>query len=93
MNFGLSRVKEPKKYDIILIAIVLIMAMTSMLAIYSAFELIVAEAPTTIIIKQMMWYSVGIVGVIIIMYLGNDTLFTFTKVAYWIIFGLSLIHI
>lgn len=90
MNFGLSRVKEPKKYDIILIAIVLIMAMTSMLAIYSAFELIVAEAPTTIIIKQMMWYSVGIVGVIIIMYLGNDTLFTFTKVAYWIIFGLLL---
>lgn len=85
MKQQLFRVKEPKKYDFILLAIIAVMAITSLVAIYSAFELIVAEAPMTIFIKQIMWFGVGFIAMAVVIYLGNDSIYTFAKIAYWIL--------
>lgn len=85
MKQVLSRVKEPKKYDFIMIAILVIMALTSFVAIYSAFELITSEVPSIVLMKQIMWYGVGFIAMAAIMYLGNDTIFAFSKIAYWIL--------
>jgi len=87
---ALLRVKEPKKYDFVLIAILVIMAITSFISIYSAFELITSENPTLLLMKQIMWYVLGFIVMGIIMYIGNDTVFAFAKIAYWILLGALL---
>lgn len=90
MKQALLRVKEPKKYDFVLIAILVIMAITSFISIYSAFELITSENPTLLLMKQIMWYVLGFIVMGIIMYIGNDTVFAFAKIAYWILLGALL---
>ncbi len=90
MRQELLRVKEPKKYDFIMITILGFMALTSIVAIYSAFELITNENPTLLLLKQIMWYSFSFFIMAMIMYLGNDTIFSFVKVAYWVLMGALL---
>ena len=90
MRRELSRVKEPNKYDFVLLSIVGIMAILSLLAIWSAFELITAEVPTTLLMKQVLWYVLGVISMGAIMYLGNDTVRSFMKVTYWILIALLL---
>ncbi len=87
MKQELLRVKEPKKYDFILITILTLMAFISIVAIYSAFELITSEDPTFLLLKQIMWYGFSFIIMGCMMYLGNDTIFTFTKIAYWVLMG------
>lgn len=90
MRQELFRVKEPKKYDFILITIVAIMALTSILAIYSAFELIINEVPSVLLTKQILWYGIGFIALGAIMYLGNDSIYTFAKIAYWILLAMLI---
>lgn len=90
MRRELSRVKEPNKYDFVLLSIIGIMAILSLLAIWSAFELITADVPTTLLMKQVMWYGFGIIAMGAIMYLGNDTIRSFVKIAYWILIALLI---
>lgn len=92
MKKELLRVKEPKKFDFMMITILVIMALTSIVAIYSAFELITNEIPTLLLFKQIMWYGIGFIAMAAIMYLGNDTIFSFAKIAYWIMLA-ALIYL
>ena len=75
MNQSLLKVKEPKKYDIVLVGILVIMALTSFVSIYSAFALITSENPAFLLMKQIMWYGLGFIVMAVIMYLGNDVLY------------------
>lgn len=90
MRQELLRVKEPKKYDFIMITILGLMALTSIVAIFSAFELITSENPTFLLLKQIMWYTFSFFIMGMIMYFGNDTLFSFIKIAYWVLMGALL---
>lgn len=90
MKQELLRVREPKKYDIFLLVILAVMALTSIVAIYSAFALITSESPTVLFFKQIMWYSFSFVIMSVVMYLGNDTLYSFMKIAYWFLMGCLL---
>lgn len=84
MKQALSKVKEPKKFDFLLLGIIIVMAMTSLVAIYSAFELLPAyQSGTDLIFKQVMWYGFGFIAMAAIMYVGNDNLFEMAKIAYW----------
>lgn len=83
MKQELFQVKEPKHYDFILLAILGLMAITSIVAIYSAFELITSENPTMLLMKQIMWYILGFIVMSLIMYLGNDIIYSYAKKAYW----------
>lgn len=82
----LSRVKEPKKFDFMLLGIIITMALTSLVAIYSAFELLPAHIDGfELISKQVQWYIIGFIAIAAIMYIGNESVFELAKIAYWIL--------
>ena len=83
MEHELLRVKEPKKFDFMLITILGVMALTSFVAIYSAFELITSDVPSSLLLRQIMWYVISFTCMGFLIYLGNDTIYSFTKYAYW----------
>lgn len=83
MKQKLFKVKEPKRFDFILIGIIILMALTSFLAIYSAFPLIARNGGPQILTKQVQWYLIGFAAMAIIMYLGNDSIYSAAKVVYW----------
>ena len=85
MNFGLSKARNPIKIDFILIALLLLMAVASLLSIYSSFGLIGEAMGMQNLIKQMFFYGMGFVVIGIIMYLGNDSIMELAKIAYWIL--------
>ena len=86
MKQELSRVKEPKRFDFILASIIIVMILTSLLSIYSSLKLVPASyGGYGLILKQLMWAVVGLVAIIVIMYFGNDALYDFIKIVYWIL--------
>ncbi|MCI9292120.1 MAG: FtsW/RodA/SpoVE family cell cycle protein [Erysipelotrichaceae bacterium] len=92
MEHELLRVKEPKKFDFMLITILGVMALTSFVAIYSAFELITSDVPSSLLLRQIMWYVISFTCMGFLIYLGNDTIYSFTKYAYWFLLG-ALIYL
>ena len=86
MKQELSRVKEPKRFDFILASIIIVMILTSLLSSYSSLKLVPASyGGYGLILKQLMWAVVGLVAIIVIMYFGNDALYDFIKIVYWIL--------
>lgn len=60
--------------------------LTSLLSIYSSLKLVPASyGGYGLILKQLMWAVVGLVAIIVIMYFGNDALYDFIKIVYWIL--------
>ena len=90
MKQELFQVKEPKHFDFILLAILGFMAITSFVAIYSAFELITSESPSLLLMKQIMWYVLGFIMIAIVMYMGNDLIYSYAKKAYWVMLAALL---
>ena len=90
MKQELSRVKQPKRFDFILVAIVICMSLLSLVAIFSAAKLIPAVYGN-LLLKQIMWLGVGFVAVVVIMYFGNDALYDFIKMIYWLLLALLAI--
>ncbi|NBK98408.1 MAG: FtsW/RodA/SpoVE family cell cycle protein, partial [Erysipelotrichia bacterium] len=93
MRQSLSSVKQPKKFDFILTTILVLIFISSIIAIYSA----APQIPTYIganstLMKQIIFYFVGFIVVLIIMYIGNDSLFEFAKIGYKI-FMVLLIYL
>lgn len=92
MKTRLSRVRQPQKFDFILVAIIILLFITSLLSIYAALPHVSASVPkfglNGILTKQIIFYflSFGIVG--IIMYVGNDNIFDLAKLGYYIFLGL-----
>ncbi|MEG0264597.1 MAG: FtsW/RodA/SpoVE family cell cycle protein [Erysipelotrichaceae bacterium] len=92
MKTSLSTVKQPKKYDFVLLGIIITMAITSIVAIYSAFELLPAHVSgPDLIFKQVLWYAIGFAGIAAIMFIGNEGIYDLAKIVYWILIGALLL--
>lgn len=92
MKQQLFKVKEPKRFDFILIGIIIMLACTSFLAIYTAFPLIARNGGPEILTKQVQWYIIGFVAMAVLMYLGNDSIYPAAKVIYWFLL-IALIYL
>lgn len=92
MKQKLSRVRQPKNFDFILTAIVVLIAISSFLAIYASFPLLPSYVPTSgfdsVLIKQLQFYILGMLVVAVIMYMGNEHLKTLAKIGYFVCLGL-----
>lgn len=83
MGFGFIKTKGNKKFDIILIGFLILIMLTSLIAIYSAFGVIGESKGMDYITKQLMWYTIGFSVFAIITYLGNDHLIFLIKILYF----------
>ena len=94
MKQSLSRVRQPQKFDFILTLILVLIFISSMLAIYAATPLVPAYVETSglsgLLGKQIQFYILGVIVIAVIMYLGNDNLYTFARIGYFIFLGLLL---
>ncbi|MDF9825098.1 rod shape determining protein RodA [Breznakia sp. PF5-3] len=94
MKQQLSKVRQPQKFDFILTIILVLIFISSIIAIYAAFPLVPAYVPTGgfngILGKQIQFYIIGIIVIAIIMYLGNDNLNTFARIGYFIFLALLI---
>lgn len=88
MKLGLSRAKSTDKFDYTLMGIIIVMMFTSLTAIYSAFGMLGTDAGMSYLMKQIMWYVFGYIVIGAMMYLGNDSLYSFAKIGYWILLAL-----
>lgn len=87
MKMGLSRAKSPDKIDYTLLIILVLMAITSLISIYSAFGIVGEAAGKDYIIKQSFFFVLSAIAIGVIMYLGNDSMVQFAKIAYWFLMG------
>lgn len=83
MKQKLFKVKESKRFDFLFMGIIIMMALTSFLALYTAFPLIARNGGPDILMRQMQWYIIGFAAMGILMYLGDDSIYTAAKVLYW----------
>lgn len=94
MKQRLSRVRQPQKFDFILTLILVLIFISSALAIYAATPLVPAYVETGgfggILARQIQFYILGIIVIAVIMYLGNDNLYTFARMGYFIFLALLL---
>lgn len=87
MKMRLSKAKSPGQKDYILVSFLIMMALSSLLAIYASFGIIGTEAGWGYIAKQTMWFVFGFITFGGVMYLGNDSLLKIAKMAYWFLMG------
>lgn len=89
MKLSMSRVKQPKKFDFFLTTILILIFFASLLAIYAATPLmsatVIASNP---LLKQIIFYLLGIFIIASIVYIGNDTVYNFINLAYFILLGM-----
>lgn len=85
MKIQLSKAKSPDKFDYILIALLVVMAITSIISIYSTFGVVGTAEGWNYLTKQLMWFVAGFIILGILRYLGNDSIMQFSKIAYWIL--------
>ena len=90
MEKNLHRVKEPKKYDFILITIVALLICCSLVAIYSSLKQLQAYQ-SGIVFTQFRWVLISLVAVGVILYFGNDSLYDFIQIIYKILLALLII--
>lgn len=84
MNKNLHRVREPHKYDYVLILIVGLLILCSLTAIYSSLKQLQAYQ-SGIVFTQVKWILISIVAVGVILYFGNDALYDFIQIIYKIL--------
>lgn len=92
MKNRLSQVKEPKRFDFVLIGIILCMGVISLVSIYYAQPLLnsVLRAEN-LVNKQLIWYIIGFIALFFVMKIGNNSLYELAKIAYWILLALLFI--
>ncbi|BBK62974.1 FtsW/RodA/SpoVE family cell cycle protein [Amedibacterium intestinale] len=87
MDLGSSKAKRPDKFDFVLIALLVLMMCTSLLSIAAASGIIGVSASTFYLVKQAAFFIGGFGVIAILHYIGNDSLFDFAKIGYWILMG------
>lgn len=93
MKQSLSSVKQPKKFDFILTTILVLIFISSLIALYSAAPQIPTYVGANgILMRQIMFYFIGFIVILVIMYLGNDSLYDFAVIGYKI-FMVMLIYL
>lgn len=85
MKVGLSRAKSPDRFDFVLMILLILMAITSLISIYASFGIIGTQ--WMLVVKQLVWFIAGFGTLAVIMYLGNDGIIQFAKLAYWFLMG------
>ncbi len=89
MKRQLNTVKQPLKFDYILLLILLLISISSFIAIYASFPLIpVWLVPNKLLFNQILFYTLGFIAILIIIYLSNDNLKEFAILGYKIVLGL-----
>ncbi len=91
MKLGLSKEKSSDKFDYVLLALLILMAITSCIAIYASFGIIGTSKGMHYLSRQIIWLTASFIVFGIMMYLGNDSLFQFAKYAYWFLMGCLII--
>lgn len=89
METRIHTVRQPKKFDFILLTIIILLACTSLIAIYSAFPLMPSyiSGPSQLM-KQVIFYTLGFICIFAIMYVGNDSIYKLIKIAYFIVLAM-----
>ncbi|MGN1343407.1 MAG: FtsW/RodA/SpoVE family cell cycle protein [Traorella sp.] len=90
MDKNLHRVKEPKKYDYLLMIIVGLLLCCSLVAIYSSLKQLPAYQ-SGIVFTQIRWIVISLIAVLVILYFGNDSLYDFIQIVYQILLVLLII--
>lgn len=91
MKMSLSRVKQPKRFDFMLSLLLILIFISSIIAILASSPLLpVYLNGTTQALKQIQFYILGFIVIIAIMYVGNDNLFEWAKLGYKIVLGLLI---
>lgn len=78
-NKGDYMIIKKLKYNYRLLLILFCLVMISLLSIYSAESLLIDNS---FFIKQIMWYLIGIIFMILILYIGNKSLFKYSFYLY-----------
>ena len=81
MDKNLHKVKEPKKYDYLLILIVGLLVCCSLVAIYSSLKQLPAYQ-SGIVFTQFRWVIISIIATSVILFFGNDSLYDFIHIVY-----------
>lgn len=87
LKVGVSRVKSPDKFDFVLIGILITMALTSLVCIFSAYGILGEARGMDYLSKQLMWFAIGFGIIAILKFLGNDSILQFATLAYWFLLG------
>ncbi|OCN03922.1 hypothetical protein A4S06_03770 [Erysipelotrichaceae bacterium MTC7] len=87
-NRNLSQVRQPQKFDYILALIIALFFVASIVAIAACKPLLPSYLSMWgldgVLTKQILFYILGIVIIAVIIYFGNDNLFEFAKIGYFI---------
>lgn len=93
-NIYMKAMKGNKLFDYTLAGIIATMFILSIFAINSSLIYVKEELAPTLIPKQIMWYTLGIVLIIVIVRFSNSRIYSSIKIFYWIFLAmLSLLFI
>lgn len=85
---NLSRVRQPQKFDYILSLIIVLFFVASIITIAACKPLLPVYLSLWgldgVLTKQILFYILGVIIIAVIIYFGNDNLFDFAKIGYFI---------
>lgn len=91
MKQSLSRVKQPKRFDFVLSLLLILIFVSSIIAILASSPLLPSYlSGTGQAFKQIQFYILGFIVILFIMYVGNENLFEWAKLGYKIVLGLLI---
>ena len=88
MKRSLKYTKQPNRIDFGFLAILIGMMITSLIAIFTSFNLMSQSlSGTSVMIQQLVWYAFSFFIMGLIMFFGNDTVMKYIKLIYFILLG------
>ena len=80
MKRSLKYTKQPNRIDFGFLAILIGMMITSLIAIFTSFNLMSQSlSGTSVMIQQLVWYAFSFFIMGLIMFFGNDTVMKYIK--------------
>ena len=90
----LNETSRSFKIDWTLLGLILLLAVISVAAIYGAIPLTPSWVNgQDLLIKQVMWYALGFITLVFLIYMGVDRLFSMSHIFYWILIVLLVLLI
>ena len=84
MKRSLKYTKQPNRIDFGFLAILIGMMITSLIAIFTSFNLMSQSlSGTSVMIQQLVWYAFSFFIMGLIMFFGNDTVMKYIKLIYY----------
>ena len=85
MNKFINESKRHFTPDYTLLTILLLLASISVISIYLAGPLIDAADSFNLVVRQVVWFGIGIATVAVLLKIGSDRLFSASYILYWIL--------